>query len=145
MVCSMGWELPYTCCFVVCCFKDIFKTAINIHVLFKSTFFSKYFLCSSSANLLVRVSTSKFALSYPIHKRLRQYCGRHTLTLHNTVYWFGRSHLRAHCRWATKRCHIRQTKGHFPTAEGISCPIWNKNNTLWCQNRSLKTLYTTIT
>ena len=83
-------------------------------------------------------------LGYPIHKRLRQYCRRYTLTLHNTVYWFGKSHLRAHCRWTTKRCHIRQIKWYFSTAERTSCSIRNENNTLRCQNKSIKTLYTTI-
>ena len=44
MVCEMGCKWPYSCCFVWCCFKDLFKIACSILLWFPSGFFSKCFI-----------------------------------------------------------------------------------------------------
>ena len=44
MVCEMDDWWPYCCCFVECCFQDLFKTARSILVWFPSCFFSMYFV-----------------------------------------------------------------------------------------------------
>ena len=38
MVCKMGGKWLYSCCFVGCCFQNLFKTARNIFVLYQSNF-----------------------------------------------------------------------------------------------------------
>ena len=43
MVYMMGGWWPYSCCFVWCCFQDLFKIARNILVLFQFRFFSFFF------------------------------------------------------------------------------------------------------
>ena len=40
MVFEMGGRWPYSCCFVGCCFQDLFNIAHNIFVQLPSSFFS---------------------------------------------------------------------------------------------------------
>ena len=40
MVLEMGGRWPYSCCFVGCCFQDLFNIAFSILVQFPSSFFS---------------------------------------------------------------------------------------------------------
>ena len=44
MICERVCKWPYSCCFVGCCFQDLFRTARNILVLFPSSFFFAYFV-----------------------------------------------------------------------------------------------------
>ena len=44
MICEMGDKWLYDCCFVVCCFQDLFKITCSIFVYFPSHFFSKHFV-----------------------------------------------------------------------------------------------------
>ena len=44
MVLEMGGRWPYSCCFVGCCFQDLFITACSILVHLPSSFFSIYFV-----------------------------------------------------------------------------------------------------
>ena len=43
-VCEMGANSLYSCCYVECCFQDLFKTACSILVLFPSSFHSMHFV-----------------------------------------------------------------------------------------------------
>ena len=39
--CEMGGKWPYSCCFVGCCFKNLFKAACSIFVQFLCSFFMR--------------------------------------------------------------------------------------------------------
>ena len=43
-VCEMRGKWPYSCCFVGCCFQDLFKSTYSIIVQLPFSFFSKHFL-----------------------------------------------------------------------------------------------------
>ena len=45
MVLEIGGRRPYNCCFVACCFQDLFNIACSILVWFLSSFFSMHFVC----------------------------------------------------------------------------------------------------
>ena len=44
IVYEMGGKWQYNCCFVRCCFQDLFKTDCSILESFPSSFFSKHFI-----------------------------------------------------------------------------------------------------
>ena len=46
MVCEIGGKWPYSCCFVGCCFQNLFKTVCSIFVSFPSSHFSMRFTLS---------------------------------------------------------------------------------------------------
>ena len=65
----MGGWWPYSCCFVGCCFQDLFKITCSILALFSSSFFSMHFVNShvvhpcSSNDTATACKKSHFSLS----------------------------------------------------------------------------------
>ena len=53
MLLEIGGEWPYSCCFLVCCFQDLFCTARSIFVQFLSSFFS---ICLVSIHVMHQYS-----------------------------------------------------------------------------------------
>ena len=58
MVLEMGSKWSYSCCFVGCCFQDLFKTAHNILVYFPSSIFSMNFVSIHVVHPYSRIYTA---------------------------------------------------------------------------------------
>ena len=69
MVFEIGGKWPYSCCFVGCCFQNLFKTACSILVLFLSSLFSIHLANNhtvhpyNSTNTFIAWKKSHFILS----------------------------------------------------------------------------------
>ena len=54
----MGDKWPYSCCFVSCCFRDLFHIAHSILVQFPSSFFSLHFVGVRVVHLYTSIDTT---------------------------------------------------------------------------------------